>query len=87
MKLTKHLTGVVIASTCLCTPALAQTRLTMWYHGAGNEVESRILNQIISDFNTSQSDWTVTIESFPEKSYNDSVAAAALAGNLPDILD
>ncbi|SIT55551.1 Extracellular solute-binding protein [Mesorhizobium prunaredense] len=87
MKLTRHLTGVVIASTCLCAPALAQTKLTMWYHGAGNEVESRILNQIISDFNTSQSDWTVTIESFPEKSYNDSVAAAALAGNLPDILD
>ncbi|WP_287286154.1 extracellular solute-binding protein, partial [Mesorhizobium sp.] len=87
MKLTKHLAGVVIASTCLCAPALAQTKLTMWYHGAGNEVESRILNQIISDFNTSQSDWSVTIESFPEKSYNDSVAAAALAGNLPDILD
>ena len=55
----------------------------MWYHGAGNEVESTIINQIIDDFNASQADWTVVIESFPQESYNDCVIAAALAGNLP----
>lgn len=71
----------------LGTTALAQTELTMWYHGAGNEVESQIINQIIADFNASQSDWVVSIESFPQGAYNDSVVAAALAGNLPDILD
>jgi multiple sugar transport system substrate-binding protein len=59
----------------------------MWYHGAGNEVESQIINQIVSDFNASQSDWSVTLESFPQAAYNDSVTAGALAGNLPDILD
>ena len=29
------------------TAAMAQTELSMWYHGAGNEVESNILNGII----------------------------------------
>jgi multiple sugar transport system substrate-binding protein len=81
---TTALTGVLMLAA---GAALAQTDLTMWYHGAGNEVESRIINQIVDDFNASQSDWSVSIESFPQASYNDSVVAAALAGNLPDILD
>lgn len=74
---------------CLATSgsAFAATDLTMWYHGGGNEVEKAIIDTIISDFNSDQSDWTVNIESFPQDSYNDSVTAAALAGNLPDILD
>ena len=59
----------------------------MWYHGAGNEVESKIVNQIITDFNASQTDWSVELQSFPQGAYNDSVVAGALAGNLPDILD
>jgi multiple sugar transport system substrate-binding protein len=67
--------------------AQAQTEIAMWYHGAGNEVESRIINQIVDDFNASQSDWSVVLESFPQSSYNDSVVAGALAGNLPCILD
>jgi multiple sugar transport system substrate-binding protein len=67
--------------------AEAQQTLTMWYHGAGNEVESKIINQIIADFNGSQSDWKVELQSFPQAAYNDSVVAGALAGNLPDILD
>ena len=81
---TTALTGVLLIAAGAATE---QTDLTMWYHGAGNEVESRIINQIVDDFNASQSDWRVSIESFPQASYNDSVVAAALAGNLPDILD
>jgi len=81
-------TTLLACATALAgTGAFAQTELSMWYHGAGNEVESRIINQIVDDFNASQSDWSVTIESFPQESYNDSVVAAALAGNLPCILD
>ncbi|SFO93255.1 carbohydrate ABC transporter substrate-binding protein, CUT1 family (TC 3.A.1.1.-) [Cohaesibacter marisflavi] len=87
MKLTKILVASFCASTLMSGAALAQTDLTMWYHGAGNDVESKIINQIVDDFNTSQSDWKVNIESFPQTSYNDSVVAAALAGNLPDIID
>ncbi|MDG1116781.1 MAG: extracellular solute-binding protein [Flavimaricola sp.] len=87
MKHLKLTAGALALGTILAGPALAQTELTMWYHGAGNEVESNIINQIVADFNASQSDWSVSLESFPQGAYNDSVVAAALAGNLPDILD
>ena len=84
--MTRLLTGAAFAA-CWATGALAQTELTLWYHGAGNQVESDIVNRIIEDFNASQTDWVVTIESFPQAAYNDAVVAAALAGDLPDILD
>lgn len=67
--------------------ALAETELTMWYHGAGNANEIEVLNRVVTAFNDSQEDWKVVIESFPQSNYNDSVVAAALAGNLPDIID
>jgi multiple sugar transport system substrate-binding protein len=79
--------GLLTLAASLAGPASAQTDLTMWYHGAGNEVESRLINQLVEDFNASQSDWSVSLESFPQGSYNDSVIASALAGNLPDIMD
>ncbi|MGD1885784.1 MAG: extracellular solute-binding protein [Cohaesibacteraceae bacterium] len=81
---TTALAAVLAATT---TVAQAQTELGLWYHGAGNEVEETLINRIVSDFNASQGDWEVVLEAFPQGSYNDSVVAAALAGNLPDILD
>lgn len=86
MTRTKLTAGTILAAT-FATGAAAQTELSMWYHGAGNEVESEIINRIVSDFNGSQDEWEVSLQSFPEGSYNDSVIAAALADNLPDILD
>ncbi|WP_342076926.1 extracellular solute-binding protein [Yoonia sp. SS1-5] len=87
MKLTPTIAGALVASTGLVSAAAAQTELSMWYHGAGGEVEGAIIRQIVDDFNASQSDYAVTLESFPQESYNDSIVAAALAGNLPDIID
>lgn len=87
MKTTMTLSAAFVASVSWASIAAAQTDLSMWYHGAGNEVEAKILNQIVTDFNASQSDWNVRVESFPQESYNDSIVAAALAGNLPDIID
>lgn len=63
------------------------TVLSLWYHGAGNEAERSVILQVIEDFNASQSDYVVEIEEFPQESYNESVVAAALAGDLPDIID
>ena len=86
----KHFTlaaGALLASVAFTTIAQAQTTLSMWYHGAGNEGKAKVLNQIIADFNASQADWKVELQSFPQAAYNDSVTAGALAGNLPDILD
>ncbi len=79
--------AALLGATLLSGGAFAQTTLSMWYHGAGNEVESKIVNQIIADFNASQADFKVELQSFPQAAYNDSVTAGALAGNLPDILD
>jgi len=76
-----------VAIMAWAAQAQATETLTMWYHGAGNEVESKIINQIITDFNASQTDFAVELQSFPQAAYNDSVTAGALAGNLPDILD
>lgn len=36
--------------------AQAQETLSMWYHGAGNEVELKLINELITDFNGSQAD-------------------------------
>lgn len=82
-----RLTAGLLATTCLAGAAAAQTELSLWYHGAGNEVERNILEGIVNDFNGSQGDWKVVIEQFPQAAYNDSVTAAALSGELPDILD
>ncbi|MEM7445372.1 MAG: extracellular solute-binding protein [Pseudomonadota bacterium] len=67
--------------------AQAQTPLSLWYHGAGNPVEREVLIGLIDDFNGSQGDWVIELAEFPQESYNESVVAAALAGNLPDIVD
>lgn len=84
----KWMAGAAMAVATLGgAAAQAQTTLSMWYHGAGNEVEIKLVTELINDFNASQSDWKVELQSFPQASYNDSVTAAALAGNLPDILD
>jgi ABC-type glycerol-3-phosphate transport system substrate-binding protein len=66
---------------------MGTVELSMWYHGAGNETESAIVRQIIDDFNASQSEYVIALEDFPQDSYNQSVVAGALAGNLPDIID
>ncbi len=87
MNLKRAITATATLAALVAGGATAQTELSMWYHGAGNEVESKLINTIIEDFNASQPDWKVSLESFPQESYNESIIAAALAGNLPDIID
>jgi multiple sugar transport system substrate-binding protein len=87
MTQTPFILGAALSAALIATPALAQTELSLWYHGAGNKVEREILTGIIDDFNGSQSDWKVVLEEFPQAAYNDSVTAAALSNSLPDILD
>ncbi len=87
MTLFKTMAGAMLASTLFAGAALAQTELTMWYHGAGSESEMALVNGMLDEFNASQSDWKVVITTFPQIAYNDSVVAGALAGTLPDIID
>jgi multiple sugar transport system substrate-binding protein len=87
MKRTLLLSTLAAASFVVSGQAFAATDLKMWYHGAGSEIEIKIVTHIIDDFNASQTDWKVSLEKFPQAVYNDSVTAAALSGQLPDILD
>ena len=41
----------------------------------------------MDNFNAENDQYNVVIESFPQASYNDSVAAASVAGSLPCIID
>lgn len=63
------------------------TEITMWTHSAGNPAELEVYEQIIADFNESQDDYEVVMESFPQGAYNDAVVAGAAAGDLPCLLD
>lgn len=86
MKMTPILAALL--ATGVAGSAAAQTELSLWYHGAGSaNAEEALVNQLVEEFNASQSDWKVVIETFPQGAYNDAVGAAALAGELPDILD
>ena len=79
--------AAVLASASFAGLAQAATELQMWDHGAGSDVETKLITQVVDDFNKSQSDWVVKLEKFPQAAYNDSVTAGALANKLPDILD
>ncbi len=60
--------------------------ITMWTHNAGNVEELGAIQTIVDAFNK-ESEVKVKVQAFPQESYNDSVVAAASAGNLPCIVD
>ncbi|MCA9868478.1 MAG: extracellular solute-binding protein [Anaerolineae bacterium] len=64
-----------------------KTTLGLWTHSAGNPNELGVIEQWVADFNAQSEQFEVVIESFPQESYNDSVAAASVAGSLPCIID
>ena len=64
-----------------------KTSINMWTHSAGNPDELAAIEGWIADFNAQSDQYEVTLESFPQASYNDSVAAASIAGSLPCIID
>ncbi len=77
----------VPAAAATSAPTTGRTQLRLWTHAAGNETELAAIRQMIADFNESQDQYEVTYEAFPQANYNDSVAAASVAGSLPCILD
>ncbi|WP_167971496.1 sugar ABC transporter substrate-binding protein [Lentzea indica] len=61
--------------------------ITMWTHSAGNPGELAVYQQIIADFNASQSQYKIVQQNFPQGSYNEAITAAAAARKLPCLLD
>jgi multiple sugar transport system substrate-binding protein len=60
--------------------------LQVWAH-AGQAPERRVLESQAARFNASQTDVQVQLTFIPEQSYNAQVQAAAIAGDLPDLLE
>jgi len=67
-------------------PGSAAGTLQVWAH-AGQEAERRVLEQQVTRFNALETDIRVRVNFIPEQSYNAQVQAAAVAGELPDLLE
>lgn len=67
--------------------AEGKTTLGLWTHSAGNPNELAVIEEWVAAFNAQSDQYEVVIGSFPQESYNDSVAAASVAGSLPCIID
>ena len=80
------LRGFILAAAWAGTPAPAQDRLSLWLH-AGPGPERAAYAASIDAFNRTRKDVQVDLTVLPEGSYNDQVHAAALAGQLPSVLE
>ena len=95
MRRTFALTATLaLAGALALTPAVAAqaaTEIDIWFHG-GVGLESDTLKSQVDSFNTSQSAVKVNLTEIPGgaiagSGYNDAVNAAAVAGDLPCVLD
>jgi multiple sugar transport system substrate-binding protein len=73
-------------AACTASGGSSDGSLMLWTHSAGNEAELGVTDAIIKAFNDGQDTYTAERESFPQDAYNDTVNAAALSGDLPDLL-
>lgn len=62
------------------------TQLTIWAH-AGQESERKVLQDQVARFNKQSKTTRVKLTFIPERDYNAQVQSAAIAGDLPDILE
>jgi multiple sugar transport system substrate-binding protein len=71
-----------------CAPAEPEgpTTVDVWFHSGKGE-EREVLDAQVTAFNEMQDEVVVNAVLLPEGSYNDQVNAAALAGDLPCLLD
>jgi multiple sugar transport system substrate-binding protein len=89
MKLLSRLFLLTLVAALFIVPmtAMAQpTEITLFFH-SGQGTERDALNTILTNFNESQSDYVAVPTELPEGSYTDAVNAAALANDLPCLLD
>jgi len=82
--------GALLAVVTLAAPiASAQTPLKMWTFIAtsGTDPRSAALKSVVDNFNKSQKDFVVEVESIPFARIDNSVIQATAAGQGPDILN
>jgi multiple sugar transport system substrate-binding protein len=81
---------VLVIAVGIATPTFAQNgpvELTAWRHIGDVQEEMDYFGSLVDDFNASQNEWEVIWEELPQGTYEDSINAAALAGNLPCLMD
>jgi multiple sugar transport system substrate-binding protein len=67
-------------------PEAEAVTVEVWFHSGKGE-ERDVLDAQVTDFNAMQDEVIIDAVQLPEGSYNDQVNAAALAGDLPCLLD
>ena len=67
-------------------PEAEPVTVEVWFHSGKGE-EREVLDAQVKDFNAMQQDVIIDAVQLPEGTYNDQVNAAALAGDLPCLLD
>jgi len=67
-------------------PATGKTTLDVWYH-SGQEMEREVIQEQVIRFNDSQNRVEVDLTFIPERDYNAQIQAAAMANDLPDVLE
>ncbi len=87
----RYLLSGLIAFLAACSEQPAEQKATVsplkvWAH-AGQAAERHVLEQQVARFNAAQPDIMVELTFIPERSYNAQVQAAAVAGELPDVLE
>ncbi|MGC9384306.1 MAG: ABC transporter substrate-binding protein [Kosmotogaceae bacterium] len=85
-KLGLVLTLVILFAFSSLYLAADPVEITLWFHSGRGE-ERDVLNDQVKRFNEMQDEVLIKAVQLPEGSYNDQVNSAALAGDLPDILD
>ena len=86
MRLTKWLL-VGVAAFAFGGGAIAQDKIQVWHHGGRGDGEREEVANAIERWNAMHPDMQAELVLLPEGSYNEQVQAAALAGDLPDLLD
>ena len=64
----------------------SEITLQVWAH-AGQAAERKVLKKQVAQFNQQKHNIEIKLTFIPERDYNAQVQAAALAGDLPDILE
>lgn len=84
---TKNTLAILLGATFMSTANMAAADITVWHHGGRGDGERDLIAAQIDAWNAANPEMQASLELLPEGSYNEQVAAAALAGDLPDLLD
>jgi len=77
---------VLLLTSFTLTAFAEPVTIEVWFHSGKGE-EREVLDAQVEDFNAMQNEVIVKAVRLPEGSFNEQVSAAALAGDMPDLLD